>query len=140
MDFSLLYDLTALEVFRIAAPEFDGVNDTDVQRRMLFASAFVCKEEYGDAYNVALALMTAHIMALPGGVNGGYSTSAGRVTSMKEGDLSIGYGTLSGDDSWLGQSTYGGMLSMLRARIGLNIAFMTRGPIGGLAADDWKHQ
>jgi len=139
MDFSPLYDLSALEIFRIIADEFAGVSDETIQKKMLFAAVYLDKECYGDAYNVALALMTAHLMALPGGVNGGYSTSAGKVTSMKEGDLSLSYGALSSDNSWLGQSTYGQMLDQLQRSRGMHLTFMTRGVIGA-PVDDWKFQ
>lgn len=139
MDFSPLYDLTALEIFRIIADEFADIPDETIQNKMLFASVYVGKDCYGDAYNVALALMTAHLMALPGGVNGGYSTSAGKVTSMKEGDLSLSYGALSSDTSWLGQTTYGQLLDQLQRARGMHLTFMTRGPIGA-PVDDWKFQ
>lgn len=139
MDFSPLYDLNQLQIFRIVAPEFDAVPDTTVEGKLKFASIYICKEDYGEGYNLAVALMCAIIMAMPGGVNGGYSTSSGKVTSMKEGDLSINYGNLSEDDSWLGQSTYGILLSQLRKSLGLHLALMTRGPIVG-DVGDWKFQ
>ena len=135
MDFSQLEGLSALDIFRLIAPEFDLVSNEDVEKKIKFASIFVCRDDYGDAYNAALAMMTAHMMALPGGVNGGYSTSSGKVTAMKEGDLSISYGSLSSDDSWLGQTTYGGLLSILRKTLGLHLALMTRGPIIGNVGD-----
>ncbi|HFD4213934.1 TPA: DUF4054 domain-containing protein [Pseudomonas aeruginosa] len=53
---------------------------------------FVCEDEFGDAYNVALALMAAHIMASPGGYSDNGSTSSGRILSRKEGDLAIWIG------------------------------------------------
>ncbi|AEX65680.1 virion structural protein [Xanthomonas phage vB_XveM_DIBBI] len=139
MDLSPLYPLSALEIFRIIADEFEDVPDETIQKKMLFASVFIDKECYGDSYNVALALMTAHLMALPGGVNGGYSTSTGKVTSMKEGDLSIGYGNLSSDSSWLGQTTYGQLLDQLQRKRGMHLTFMTRGPVAA-PVDDWKFQ
>lgn len=139
MDFSPLYGLTALQIFRILADEFADVPDKTVEGKMLLASVYIDKECYGDAYNLAVAMMTAHLMALPGGVNGGYSTSAGKITSMKEGDLSLSYGALSSDTSWLGQSTYGQMLDQLQRARGMNLTFMTRGPIAA-PVDDWKFQ
>lgn len=140
MDFSQLYELTALQVFRIIAPEFSTVDDDDVNSKMLIASLFLCPDAYGDAYNVALALMTAHMMALPGGVNGGYSSSSSKVTQMKEGDLSISYSSLSDSNStWLGQTTYGQLLSILQKRLGMHLALMTRGPICS-PGFDWKFQ
>ncbi len=129
MNFNKLYDLSALEVFRIIAGEFSAVSDADVEKALMFTELFIDPEIYGQAANVALALMTAHIMAMPGGVNGGYSNSTSRVTSKKEGDLSISYGALSNDSSWLGQSTYGQLLQLLKKRLGLNLGMMVRGPV-----------
>lgn len=129
MNFNQLYDLSALEVFRIIAGEFSAVSDADVEKALLFTQLFIDPEIYGQAANVALALMTAHIMALPGGANGGYSTSTSRVTSKKEGDLAISYASLSGDSSWLGQSTYGQLLQLLKKRLGLGLAMMVRKPV-----------
>lgn len=136
MDFSPLYNLSPLEIFRIVADEFDDIPDDVVIKKMLFASVFIDKEIYGEAANVALALMTAHMMALPGAIGGHqYSTSSSRVTSMKEGDLAISYGSLIGDASWLGQSTYGSLLDMLHLRTGLKLGMITRGPVGSCACE-----
>lgn len=130
MDFTSISGMSALEIFRIIAPEFSAVSDEDVNKAILVAGMFVCAESYGDYGNAALAIMAAHIMALPGGVNGGYSTSSQKVTSMKEGDLSINYGNVSdASGSWLGQTTYGQLLQMLQKRLGMHLSLMTRGPI-----------
>lgn len=130
MDFASVSGLTPLEIFRIIAAEFSQVPDEDVNKAILIAGVFLCPEEYGEYGNVALALMAAHIMALPGGVNGGRSTSSQKVTSMKEGDLSLTYGSVSdGDSSWLGGSTYGVLLTALQKRLGMHLSLMTRGPI-----------
>ena len=65
MNIAAFEGLTPLEIFRKLAPEFAAVPDEVVQGYIDLASLFVCEDEYGDAYNVALALMAAHIMASP---------------------------------------------------------------------------
>lgn len=130
MNFNKLYDLTALEIFRIIAPEFDVMDDAQVEKALIVGSMFIDEETYGKAYNVALALMTAHILSLSGGVNGGYSSSTQKVSSMKEGDLSLTYKDVSdGDLSWLAKSTYGQLLELLQKRLGLRLGMMVRGPV-----------
>lgn len=91
----------------------------------------MCVDEYGKAYNVALALMAAHIMASPGGYSQNGSSSSGKVLSRKEGDLSITYGNVSSDSSYLSGTTYGNLLQLLRKRMGAGFSIMTRGIVGG---------
>lgn len=131
MNIAAFEGLTPLEIFRKLAPEFAAVPDGVVQGYIELASLFVCKDEYGDAYNAALALMAAHIMASPGGYSDNGSSTSGRIISRKEGDLSITYGNVSSDSSYLGGTTYGNLLQMLRKKKGGGFAIMTRGVVGG---------
>lgn len=141
MDFSYFTGKTAAEIFRLVAPEFAAVPDDKVDVAIGFAAVFLCEESYGSGYQIALALMAAHIMAQPGGANGGYSSSTQKVTAMKEGDLSLNFGSVSDSDtSWLGGSTYGQLLLLLQKRLGMHLVFMTRGPIGPMPPYDWKFQ
>lgn len=128
MNFDALETLTPLEAFRILAAEFSEMDDETVNKALMIASAFVDVDAYMTRGSVALALMAAHILSLPGGANGGYSTSTSRVVSKKEGDLSLTYAQLATDGSWLGQSTYGQLLELLSKRMGMGVALMTRGP------------
>ncbi|WP_435952736.1 DUF4054 domain-containing protein [Dryocola sp. BD626] len=131
MNIAAFEGLTPLKIFRKLAPEFAAVPDDVVQGYIDLASLFVCEGEYGDAYNVALALMAAHIMASPGGYSADGSTSSGRILSRKEGDLAITYGNVSGDSSYLSGTTYGNLLQMLRKKKGGGFSIMTRGVVGG---------
>lgn len=141
MDFSYFEGKTALEIFRTLAPEFAAVPDEQVSAAIGFAAVFLCEESYGSGYQIALALMAAHIMAQPGGANGGYSSSTQKVTAKKEGDLSLNFGSVSDSDtSWLGGSTYGQMLLLLQKRLGMHLVFMTRGAILPCEPMDWKFQ
>ncbi|MGM8556000.1 DUF4054 domain-containing protein [Enterobacter hormaechei subsp. steigerwaltii] len=131
MNIAAFKGLTPLGIFRKLAPEFAAVPDEVVQGYIDFASLFVCEGEFGDAYNVALALMAAHIMASPGGYSDNGSTSSGRILSRKEGDLAITYGNVSGDSSYLSGTTYGNLLQLLRKKRGAGFSIMTRGVVGG---------
>lgn len=129
---------TPLEIFRVIAPEFAAISDTDVQNRIELASAFICAGDYGKNATLALALMAAHLLALPGGVNGGVagdgSTSSGRVVSRREGDLSFTYGEVSSGKAnsyaSITGTTYADLLNALRRKAGGGIGLMTRGVVG----------
>lgn len=131
MNYAAFEGKTPLEIFRLIAPEFAAVPEEVVNSYLELASVFVCEGDYGKYYNVALALMAAHIMASPGGYSQDGSTSSGKVQSRKEGDLAITYGNISSDTSYLGGTSYGNMLLMLRKKMGGGFALMTRGVIGG---------
>lgn len=131
MKASAFEGLTPVEIFRKVAPEFANVPDDVVAGYLDLAEAFVCSGGYGKAYNLALSLMAAHIMASPGGYSQDGSNSSGRILSRKEGDLSITYGNVSSDSSYLGGTTYGNLLKILRKKMGGGFALMTRGVVGG---------
>lgn len=131
MNYAAFEGKTPLEIFRLIAPEFAAVSDDVVNNYLELATVFVCAGDYGKYYNVAVALMAAHIMASPGGYSDGASTSSGKVQSRKEGDLAITYGNVSSDTSYLGGTTYGNLLQMLRKKMGGGYALMTRGVVGG---------
>ena len=122
---------TPLEIFRLIAPEFAAVNDDTVTAYLDLASNFVCSGKYGKSINLDIALMAAHIMASPGGYSNDGSTSAGRITSRKEGDLQITYGSVSDSSDYLSGTTYGNLLKALLRKKGGGMALMTRGAIGG---------
>ena len=130
---------TPLEIFRLVAPEFAAVEDTDVLNKITLASVIICTVHFGQNANAALALMAAHLFALPGGANGGAdgdgSTSSGRVLSRREGDLAITYGAVSGSEGTNGETitgtTYADLLNALRRKSGRAIGLMTRGPVWG---------
>lgn len=128
---------TPLDIFRLVATEFAAVSDADVQNKIALASVLICTEHYGKNGDVALALMAAHLLALPGGANGGASgdgsSSSGRVLSRREGDLAITYGAVSGSNSSdaITGTTYADLLKALRRKSGRAIGLMTRGPVWG---------
>ena len=103
--------MTALEYFRLFAPEFSSVNDNTVNQWFAVATALA---ETGclDAERAAMAqaYYAAHQMALNASVaaTGGAGGAVGPVTMEKEGDLQRSYGKISlGGDSLLGKTSYG---------------------------------
>lgn len=106
MNFAAFEGKTPLDIFRVIAPEFAAVPDDVVQGYLELATVFVCKGDFGKYYNVAVALMAAHVMASPGGYSQDGSSSSGRILSRKEGDLSITYGNVSSESSYLSGTTY----------------------------------
>ena len=97
--------MTALEYFRLLAPEFAGVDDVTVGSWITMAGNVIdvsCLDTERAA--MATALYAAHLLALS---QRGSSFVSGAVTSEKEGDLSRSYGTVTGGDTWLGQTGYG---------------------------------
>lgn len=97
--------MTQLEWFRILAPEFASTPDATVNAQLAAAALFVnvgCLDT--DRANAAAALYAAHMMWAAANAGSGAS---GAIKSEREGDLSRTFGSIKGDDSWLGQSPYG---------------------------------
>ena len=55
-----------LQVFRVIAPEFANLSDTQVTEIMTLFAPMVSKKTFGTKWNLALAYFTAHILALNG--------------------------------------------------------------------------
>lgn len=106
-------EITALDIFRIEAPEFDGVPDATVQTYIQLAKPLVSKKKFGDMYTHALALVTAHNMKMHGlgDSSSGKIDDALRVGSYSEGSTSISYnasqGGKVGTDGEYALTTYG---------------------------------
>ena len=122
--------MTQLQWFRLLASEFSALTDAQVNALLTAAAVFVDTSGLNtDQANAALALYAAHLQWVS--VN---RTSVGasqvNITSEKEGDLSRTYGTMQGDDTWIGQSPYGQQFNdIMRAKVGGRI--MTRYGIDG---------
>jgi hypothetical protein len=99
--------MTSLQWFRILAPEFSALTDAQVNALIAAATVFVSTAGLNtDQANAALALYAAHLQWITVNHTGSGSNS-GNVKSEREGDLSRTYGTMQGDDTWIGQSPYG---------------------------------
>lgn len=90
---------------------------TDRSTYIDVAKGLVSQTFYGSNYNLAVCLMSCHMYVLnnrPGSSFG----AAGNITSLREGDLSVGMGTGSTSGYWnnayLGQTTYGLQLMQLK--------------------------
>lgn len=121
--------MTALEYFRLLAPEFTEVAVPDETVTVWLTIAGNLIAECGDAERaaMALALYAAHLLKLSQTQGSGSSTAQGAITSEREGDLQRTYAAVKGSDTWLGQTGYGQQyLEVTRACFGLGI--MTRVP------------
>lgn len=57
---------SAIQIFRIIAPEFKDVPDTEVEAMLELCEPLVSKRRFGRVYNQALALLAAHRLKLSG--------------------------------------------------------------------------
>lgn len=127
MDCSYPYDgMTPLEIFRKIAFELKSYPDDVVQAHIELAQAMYCCDAYGEAANLFLALMAAHLMVIPGGIaaSSGTGSAPDGVKSLKEGDLQIVYqdtGTTdtSSVSAWLNGSRFGKLIIQLKRTYGV---------------------
>lgn len=122
--------MTTVQWFRMFASEFSALTDAQVNALLTAAAVFVSTSGLNtDQANAALALYAAHLQWVSVNHTSG-SEIKGNVKSEKEGDLSRTYGTMQGDDTWLGQSPYGlQFIDVMKPKTGACI--MTRYGIDG---------
>ena len=112
--------MTAIEYFRLLAPEYSATLDATVNQWLSVAdlqAAETCFTD--DRAAMAQALYAAHLLALSEGGAGG------AIVSEREGDLSRTYATIKGGDTVLGSTPYGQQyIELMRPCFGVNI--MTR--------------
>ncbi len=90
--------MTALEIIRLTMPEFEQVQDDKVEKWITLARPLVSEEKFGQLYEQAVALLTAHKMGLSGigGTLAGtkLSMASGQgLASVSEGETSISFDT-----------------------------------------------
>jgi hypothetical protein len=106
--------LSITAIFDLIAPQYKDNADKNTWISMASQEVSACY--FGANRNRAVALLTAHMMTLTLR-SGGESGDAGAVTSKKEGDLSITYGSVGKvDDADLGQTSYGRQYISLRRK------------------------
>lgn len=109
--------MTALEVFRKVASEFNAMTDNEVQDWMELSSPFVSQKRFANLYPQALAYYTAHMIKTNQGDNDGM------LIREKEGDLEKQYMDMSQNikvaNIYLMRSQYGQMFMTLSKRRGL---------------------
>lgn len=99
--------MTSLEWFRLLAPAYSTLTDAQVNALLTASAIFVnvsCLDT--DRANAATALYAAHLQ-WAGQASANNGGTVGNIKSEREGDLSRTYGSLSGDNTWVGQSPYG---------------------------------
>ena len=112
--------MTALEYFRLLAPEYAATIDATVNKWLAMADLQAAETCFTDERAaMAQALYAAHLLALSEGGAGG------AIVSEREGDLSRTYATINGGDTLLGSTSYGQQyIDLTRPCFGVNI--MTR--------------
>ena len=102
-----------LPLLRTIAPEFEELEDTDLQTWLDLTQPLVSKSAFGAAYEQAVAYLAAHRMKMAGlGAEGAFGNIADRtgVVSYTEGATSVSFGNNTGVDgaeSSLSLTTYG---------------------------------
>lgn len=135
MNLAAFVGVDALTIFRKIAFELKSYPDDVVQAHIDLANMMFCAEQYGDAADLFLALMAAHLMVIPGGIaaKAGTGSAPAGVKMVKEGDLTIQYQDTATDTStasftaWLGKSRFGDLIQMLRRQRGLGLGFTAVG-------------
>lgn len=114
--------MTALEYFRLLAPEYAATSDATVNKWLAMADLQAAETCFTDERAaMAQALYAAHLLAL----SEGGASSGGAIVSEREGDLSRTYATIKGGDTLLGSTSYGQQyIDLTRPCFGVNI--MTR--------------
>lgn len=98
--------MSPIEYFRVIAKQFASVDDATVNVWLTIAALNAPNCLIGDSANLAQAYYAAHLLYLDAEAANG-AGGRGNIKSEREGDLSRTYGTISGDDTWLGSSPYG---------------------------------
>lgn len=113
--------MTALEYFRLLAPEYSATIDATVNQWLAMADLQATETCFtDDRAAMAQALYAAHLLTLSTA-----GSAVGAVVSEREGDLSRTYATIKGGDTVLGSTSYGQQyIELTRPCFGVNI--MTR--------------
>lgn len=87
--------MTALEVFRMTAKEFEDLKDEEVLKWIELVTPLISKKVFGNAYEQCLALLAAHNLKMSGygDTSVGTVDDSLRVSSYSEGSTSIGFST-----------------------------------------------
>ena len=82
-----------LQTFRTLASEFSDLNDDTIQIWFDLTSPLISKKVFGQLYDQALVLLTAHRLKMAGYGNTTYGTVGEtlRISSYSEGGASIGF-------------------------------------------------
>lgn len=83
--------MTALEIVRLLAKEFDSVDDPEVEKYIELEQPNISKKVFGSSYDKGLGLLAAHRMKMNGLGDSEYGTIAESIhmTSFSEGESSV---------------------------------------------------
>lgn len=116
--------MSSLEIFRLIATEFADIDDEAVEKWTELSKPLISSKRFGDTYNQALALLTAHRLKMAGYGDNSTGTIGDtlRVGSYSEGETSINFTTNQATnllvDAELTLTAYGlQFLSLRRSRI-----------------------
>lgn len=107
--------MTALQTFRLLAPEFASIPDEDVQGLLTLIEDEVPESRWGKWTAKGRALLAAHTASLarPELAEGGV------VASQSAGGVSVSYAASAGDAGELSSSRHGVEFARLRRTVGL---------------------
>jgi hypothetical protein len=91
---------TTLELFRVYYPAFAAVSDGDVSIYIGDVAAELVPARWRQLYQRAICALVAHLLEMrarsaSAAGSGGSSAPGGALTSLKTGDLAVGYGSTS---------------------------------------------
>lgn len=93
--------MTAIEIVRLIASEFETVDDTVVEQYIELEKPSISKKVFGSSYEKALALLAAHRMKMNGYGSSEYGTVAESIhmTSFSEGESSVTFSNSQANNS-----------------------------------------
>lgn len=109
--------LTIKDIIELRSPEF--FENPNIDKYIELAEQRVNQDVFGDHYENAVALTVMHMMALTERSDGSVS-AGGSITSMKEGKLSLSFGSMSNSSGSndLSQTSWGQELQDLIRDLG----------------------
>lgn len=85
--------MTVIEIFRLVATEFKDLDDEKVMAWSELTAPLISKKVFGQLYDQALALLTAHRLKMAGYGDSTYGTVGDtlRIGSYSEGETSVSF-------------------------------------------------
>lgn len=102
--------MAVLDVLKAIAPEFENEDPARLDTFIGLAECQVSQDVFDCDYELAVAYLSAHMLALSNRNSNGSNGLAGNITGKKEGDLSINYAlpsALNTADGTLTTTSYG---------------------------------
>lgn len=118
--------MTAIEIIRIIAKEFDSINDDEINKWIEIARPMVSKKQFGKLYEIGIAYLVCHKLKMadkgenPLGAMGAIGIGFA-VGSVSEGGSSVSFGANQSSnlvaDAELGLTVYGIQYLQLRRSV-----------------------